>query len=225
MTALIIVGAIVLFFSGILLLPVSVTLTLRESLDVKLGLLGLRYRLYPQKKKVKAKDYSLKSLKKQAKKQQKRQKHQKEHAAPDAPAQKAPLTERLATLRVLLSALFQKTGKHLKLKTARLHIRVATGDAAKTALLYGAASGALASTLAVLDRFTKLRPGKKHSVSLVADYLAEKPSADVKIVFSMNLLGGLSTLFSMVFAYLRHKHRKKSAQKKKSRTAEHIKQA
>ena len=228
-TPLIVIGAILLFFALLLLLRIRLTITLRDKVSLTLSILCFRIRLFPRKqKKVKWRQYSPKraakiaarKAKKQAKKQAKKaakkaKKATEKHlATTDCPQEKMTLAEKLVLVRALAATLLRKTHKHLKLKMARLHIRVATGDAASTAILYGAVSGVLASLLALLDRATSLR-AKQPQVAVFADYLSEKPSADVKLVFSISVRGALAILFAAAFSYLRAKAAQKSARKQK----------
>ena len=219
-TPLIVIGAICLFFALLLSLRLRVTVALRDEVTLTLSVLFLRIRLFPRKKKKlrwrnysprRAEKIAARKAKKAAKKAAKKEKKKQEkHAiAEKKPKEKATLTEKLMLVRALAAAVFRKTGKHLKLKAARLHIRVATGDAATTAILYGAVSGVLSSLLALLDRVTALR-AKPPQVAVYADYLAEKPSADVKLVFSLRVWGALAILFSAALAYLRTKLKKKT---------------
>jgi hypothetical protein len=113
--------------------------------------------------------------------------------------------------------LIRKTRKYLRLHAARLHIRVATGDAAETAVLYGVVCQSLSYLLALFDRVTRLK-AVTPDVSVTADYLAEKPSADVKLVFSLRVFGAIAILFGVAFSYMRTKikrtnHKKRAAKK------------
>ena len=220
---LIVIGAILLFFALLLCLRVRFIITLRESVSLTLCVLFLRIRLFPKKKKkLKWRNYSprraQKTAARRARKEARRaakkakKKQEKHLLAEKEPHKAATLTEKLVLVRALAATLFRKTGRHLKLTAARLHIRVATGDAASTAILYGAVSGVLASLLALLDRITALRAAPPQ-VSVTADYLAEKPSADVRLVLSMRVWGALATLFSVAISYLRTKSAQKAAKK------------
>lgn len=224
-TPLIVIGAILLFVVLLLLLRVRLTIVLRDKVTLTLSILFLHIRLFPRKpKKVKWRKYSPKraakiaarKAKKQAKKAAKKAKKSSEKhlVTKERPQEKMTLAEKLILVRALAATLLRKTGKHLKLRMARLHIRVATGDAASTAILYGAVSGVLASLLALLDRVTALH-AKQPQVAVIADYLSEKPSADVKLVFSISVRGALATLFAAAFTYLRTKAAQKNARKQK----------
>ena len=74
-----------------------------------------------------------------------------------------------------------------------MHIRVASGDAAETALLYGAVSGATASALASLGHLRPTKVNTKHA-TVVADYLADASEVDVKFVASAGFLRAMRVL-------------------------------
>ena len=118
------------------------------------------------------------------------------------------LTEKLTLVRKLLAALLRATGKHLYLRAARLHIRVATGDAATTAVAYGAVSGGVALILTVLGKFTVLHAAPP-DVAVIADYLGEKPHIDARVAFSIRVGGAVCVLFSVAFAFLKARRAQK----------------
>ena len=75
--------------------------------------------------------------------------------------------------------------KHLRVRVARLHISVATGDAAKTAITYGMISQSASYIAALLDSTGTLRYPARSDVDIHADYLSEKTAADIEIGFSL----------------------------------------
>ena len=96
----------------------------------------------------------------------------------------------------------------------RMKIRVATGDAASTAMLYGAVSTAAASALTSLEHLMPLRT-KRKNMSVVADYFAEKSTADVKVVASASLYRAVRVLRPVLnkelppfIAFTRKRHKK-----------------
>ena len=212
--ALIVIGAILALILLLLLLRVRLVIAYRSSFTAELRVLFLRFTLYPRKKRIKPKKYSprkaaraeRKAAKKAAKAAAKKQKKQKKKSAADkkAPAAKAPLRERIRLIRALCAALIRRTHKHLRLHTARLHVRVGTGDAAKTAVLYGAVSQSVSHLLFALDKVTRLRAAEPE-VSVVADFTAERSVADIKLVFSIRVYGVLATALAVGLAYVKKK--------------------
>lgn len=77
--------------------------------------------------------------------------------------------------------------RHLRVRVARLHINVATGDAANTAILYGAIAQSAAYIAALLDSTKTLKNPARSDVDIRADYLSEKTTADIEIGFSIRV--------------------------------------
>lgn len=95
--------------------------------------------------------------------------------------------------------------KHLHIRLAKINIKIASSDAAQTAILYGAVSGALACLLDVIDSVTNLDKIKRSSVSVCTDYLSEKCEADIDISLSISIFGALATLASTLIQYTKQK--------------------
>lgn len=222
--------SILLFVLLLLTLPVRFVVLYRETVTLKLRILCFSFSLFPKAKKVRLRRYTAKGIKKRearaARKAKKRRAHALKKAAKHKkqqketkPTKKHTLKENLVLVRALCAALIRKTHRHLHLSAARLHVRVATGDAATTAILYGAVSASLSYLLAALDRAVDLR-SKPHDVSVFADYLSEKSSADIKLVFSINAAGALALVFSAVLTLFKSKfsrtRRKNQAKKAKA---------
>ena len=228
---LIVIGGVILFFLLLLSVRIRVSIVLKDRVCLTLYLLCFKIRIFPREKKVrwrrfsqkKADELAAKKAKKEAlkaaKKAAKRAKKEKEkHLFAEGKKEKATLLEKIILVRGLAAALIRKTNKKLRLVAARLHIRVATGDAAKTAVLYGAVCGALAHLLAGLDRVTKLEAAEP-DVSVTADYLSEKSAADVQLDFMVRVFGATVILISVALAYLRTKQQLKIRKKQKQKAA------
>lgn len=225
---LIVLLSIVAFLALLLILPVRAVLTYKERVTLRIHILGVPvWHLPRHKKPPRPRDYTLKKVKqreekatkkaakkaaKAAKKLAKKEKHAAEH-------EKAPRTllENLRLVRALVAALLRATDKHLSLRTARLTVRVVGEDAAATALLYGAVAASLSYLFSALDRVTRLSFSRR-VVGAVADYTASKPSADVKLVFSISAWRAFALLFSVALAFVRAKRREKRHQQQKTAT-------
>ena len=94
--------------------------------------------------------------------------------------------------------------KHLRIRIARLHIGVATGDAASTAILYGAIAPSVACIVALLDSTSTLRYPAKADVDVHADYLSEKMQIDIEIGFSICVWQLFDVLFRTGFRLTKH---------------------
>lgn len=220
---LIIIGAILLAIALLLALRVRISIVLKDDISVTLHILCFKKRLFPRRKTPKRKYLSKKRAQKIARKEAKK-------AAKEAIKTKKgkhllsskkdrPLTEKIALVRAISAILIRKTHKHLRLHAARLHIRVATGDAAQTAVLYGVVCQSLSYLLALFDRVTRLK-AVTPDVSVTADYLAEKPSADVRLVFSLRVWGALAIAFGAALAYIRTKIKRSNHKKRVAKKAD-----
>ncbi len=196
-TALIVVLSALAFLLLLLLFRVRLVFTCREEVRVTAWVLCFPIVLYPRRKKPKP------PKEKEEKKEKKRRKSKKKRKE-DSRKPKKSLPEKIRLVRALLAALLRRTRRYLHLRAVRAHISVATGDAASTAVLYGAVSAALSGLLALLDRAFNLKapPG---DVAVFPDFTGEKTKADLKIVLSLSVFGALAILFSVAIAYVKVK--------------------
>ena len=221
----IVLAAVLFFLIALLALRIRLVLTVKDSVSLQLRILLLRFTLFPRRKRIKPRDYSPRRIakrerraeRKAAKKAAKQLKKQKKKGhAVAAPGKNRTLPEKLRLARALLRMLIHRTKKHLRLHAARLRIRVATGDAATTAIAYGALSQSAAYLLGALGEVTRLR-AEPDDVYVVADFTAERSSADVRIILSIRVWGVLATALGVVFSYLRTKHNIKLTRKKRTK--------
>ncbi len=220
---LIVIGGVILLFLMLLAVRIRIVIVLKDSVCVTLRVLFLPVRIYPRHKRVKWKRFSPKraerlAAKKAHKAKKKAKKGKSDHQFADDKQEKTTLHDKLVLTRGMASALIRKTHKKLRLVAARLHIRVASNDAAKTAVLYGVVCQSLSYLLAALDRVTKLKAAEPE-VSVVADFLSEKPSADVKLIFSVRVWGAIVILVTTALAHLRTKQHLKTENKQKQKAA------
>lgn len=196
-TALIVILSALAFLLLLLLFRVRLVFTCREEVRVTAWVLCFPIVLYPRRKKPKP------PKEKEEKKEKKRRKSKKKRKE-DSRKPKKSLPEKIRLVRALLAALLRRTRRYLHLRAVRAHISVATGDAASTAVLYGAVSAALSGLLALLDRAFNLKapPG---DVAVFPDFTGEKTKADLKIVLSLRVFGALAILFSVAIAYVKVK--------------------
>ena len=119
----------------------------------------------------------------------------------DADTSSESIVDKLNTIRDILSILSESFHKHLHVKLSKIHVRVATGEAAKTAILYGAISTAAACIIAVIDDITNLKPIKNSSVSVEPDFLSEKTKIKLNISLYMSIAGIISVLMNSFIKY------------------------
>lgn len=216
MTAICIVLSVLLLLFLIALLPVSLTLKYRDEVALTASVWAIRFQLYPKKKKkVKISDYTLKkekkrkkkALKKRLKAEKKLQNAKKRTAKKTTikPKEKKSLLESLELIYELLTAFIGGIIKHVKIKTSKIRLTVASDDAAKTAMLYAAANNAVLLIVTFLDSCKKVKKLHSSDISVNAGFLEEKCSADIEISFSLRVWHLVKILFVSALKYVTHK--------------------
>ena len=215
---LIILCAVLLLVAFLLSLRVRLVIRAEENVTLDLKILFLHFRLYPKKKRIKPRDYSPKKLarnkKKEAKRALKKAKKRKNAHKTSEPDVSLTLRDKLALVRALCAALVRRTHKHLHLHAAQLHVNVATGDPATTALAYGAVSQSVAYLLAGLDRITHLH-ATEPDVAVTADFLGERSQIQAYITLSTRVWGLLLTAVPAFISHMNKKRALTSARRKK----------
>ena len=223
MTALYIIIGIVLAFFLILSIKASVRLEFSDELKLSVKILCFNFQIAPEKEKkpVRIKDYTFKKhqrrlrenysnyLKKKKKKEERKAKRaaakakkaQKKKADKEKNIRPTPERSLLDWINIagaVIGALFSKFSKRLHVKIARLKVNVATGDAASTAILYGAVIQSVAYVIETLKTVTNVDGLKKADVSVNADYLSEKMSVDICFVFSLRVGHVMEIMFGAI---------------------------
>ena len=102
----------------------------------------------------------------------------------------------LGAVRSLVIDLFSVSLSHFRLDLARLHVTVATDDAATTAIAYGAVCASLDSLLRALEPLKGFNAPKARDISVSYDFLSEETKLDIKVVLSMRVWHGLHIGFT-----------------------------
>jgi hypothetical protein len=108
-----------------------------------------------------------------------------------------PLKSVIKIIRIVSNSFKQ----HLHVTLAKIHVKVATQDAAQTALLYGAVSTAVACIVELIDDITNLKPLKSSSISVEPDFLLEKTDIRLKIILYISVLGAIKIFMKSFFKY------------------------
>lgn len=91
------------------------------------------------------------------------------------------LTAELAALTV------KQFSKRLRIKIARLKVKIASPDAALTAVAYGAATQTVNILLPILDDVKNFDLPKRKNFDVVADFTSTEPEIDMEISFSLRV--------------------------------------
>lgn len=193
MIALYIILGIIALVALLLCMRVGINIVLEDELRVYLRVLFFKLRIYPQRSK---------KYKKKKQKQKKKKAETVIRESGDAPKKKPPLTDTIKTAAELVRTFSAAFARHLHVKLAVVNIRVATGDAASTAILYGAVSGAVACLVDAIDEITNLSSLHGSEISVEPDFLSERTQALLNITLSLRVIGALSVLAKTLFRYL-----------------------
>lgn len=220
MTGLVIALAILLFFILLLFLRVKLRIDMKEEgARLRLIILGIPFTLFPRKtkkKKIKLKNYSPEAMRKKERKAEakKRKKDLKpapvkpESAEKESPMADMPLTEKISVVFSLVKTVAGKFFGYLRVDIAKIHINVATEDAAKTALLFAAVSQGVAALADLLDSITNVKTTKKTDICINPDFTSDKTAADIDISFSILVWQVLATLIKTAFQYFKLMNKK-----------------
>jgi hypothetical protein len=192
MTALIVILSIALLIALLLSMKVLLHIRYEESLTVYLRVLFVKIRLYPSKKEKKKHPHSMSkrkaqkikdSLQKKPKEEPKKRKSKKKEKEKE-PKEAPDLISIISIITSFVKSFLRLFAGSVRIRSSRLHIVVATEDAADTAIAYGALTQAINLLFPMLDgikTFKHLPRGKELSVR--ADFLSDtsKIDADVEL--------------------------------------------
>ncbi len=197
-----------------------------EGTEVVLKIYGIPIRILPAKeKKIKLSRYSKKNMekrrlaeeekkkKKAQKKADKASKKQKQKEKDDrAPKKEKPddpaaltLVDNINAATSALGRFFVRFGKRFRIDVTRIIITVATGDAASTAILYGAVVPATQLLLSAIGRFTNLKGIEDADIDVRCDFLGKKSDVDIHIAASLRLWHIFDMAFSALRAFLKRR--------------------
>ena len=207
----VIVGLILLLIPLFHFGRVTLRIVYRDTVRVTVSVLGIPFTLFSSKQKSKKKRRALTACKnpdrvlarerrrqrrlarKAAKKRlrDERKKRKKGATASKSTAPAPNLKENLEMVFALIRRCHAEAQGQLRLTLRRMHLYVATEDAAKTAILYGVISQSLAYLLEWIDEHFVEVVQKEDSVVCVADFASQKTRADIDVRLSVRTKDGL----------------------------------
>lgn len=171
-----------------LFLPVKLRIWASDEIFAEWRVLFFRKMLYPAPPKKK-------------KKGAKKKKEQPEKAKKPKETTAENVVSMIRSVTKALSTLWDKLRRRVKIKLIRLTVVIATDEAAKAALIYGAAANACDALLDALRRYLKFTE-KDGAVSVSVDFSKEKTEFDFDIELSLSLMGMISVLLPALNKYL-----------------------
>ncbi len=211
-----IAAAIILLILVILTLKLSVRVKLRDDVSLVLGIGIFKKKLLPSKEKeVRLSDYKIgrfrKNKDKQTEKSKRKPKKKKSAkkaltSAEGSASNEKPERDIMGLISKLLEVVrvfFRRFGHHLRINVRRVHIIVASEDAATTAVLYGAVCGAVQCLFEFLYNCMHLTLPKSEEMQVVPDFTSEKIKAEIDITFSFRLWQIFDILLRSGWAYIK----------------------
>lgn len=202
--------AVILIFIVFLLASwVRITLVYENSLIIYIRFLFIRLSpWYVKNKKIHLRDYSVKALRKKRALFNKSQKNMPKKAETKKDkSYKREVSDLRNLLRYILRislVLIKRFSKCLRVDIKRFVITVATGDAAQTAIVYGAVSLATADLISLFSRYYKIKYTHDAQTGVAADFLEDSWSADLHIVFRARLYHFISLALRAFIEYSKH---------------------
>lgn len=238
MTALIVIGCILLFFIFILSLRANITVAYNGETILSVRVLCFKYNILPSAKKdrgphsmsrKKAEKLKAKLEKKEEKKLAKRKakaaaKAEKKRAKKEgtAPKESKSLSEILDIIELvkdLLSTVVKKFFGHLRIDVARIKLKIAMGDAAATAIAYGAVTQSINLFFPILEGVKNFKMPKERDLDIQADFLSEKSEIDICFIFKLRVWHLLHVALAALLRFIGHKIK---SMDKQSNTEGHI---
>ncbi len=218
MTALKIIGCIFLFFAFIFSLKAKITMEYGDDLKLSVRVLIFKIKILPKKKKPPKGPHSMsekkamkikeglrkKALKKQQKKQKKQAEKLEKKNLPKKKKSLDDILDMISMVKDILSVVLKRFFGHLRVDIARLKINVAMQDAAMTAIAYGAVCDALTHLLPLLEQLKGFDTPDASDISVNADFLSDKLTADLKISLSLRVWHVFHVAFAALWQLIKH---------------------
>ena len=170
---------LVLIIAAVLLSPARLTLEAGAKTEIDLRVLFIKKRLYPQKDK--------KQNKKRKKKKSEKPAEKKSEKPRETDGEQAMNT--IGMIKDIVLEVLRRARTIVRVTLKRLYLVIATDEAAKTAVIYGAANAY--DELAEALRRTSNYKEKAGAVTITTDFTSEKTVFSIIVEFRANLLGAL----------------------------------
>lgn len=209
MTALIVIGAILVFFA--LLFSFSVTLYVRwtDALRLKVGIFGLRFDVMSPEKDEKDALREKQSRPKRVHAKKKSSSQKKKKPSPDTKKEVHSFSETVELVLGLIRSVFSPVTfilRHLRITDLSVWVKVGQEDADQTALTYAGIGIAVHDTVAFLK---SLIPVQIKKIEIVPDFVSGETVQDVsfrvKLRLGIIIAGLLGMLFYVIKDLLSHK--------------------
>ena len=233
MTPWIVIGCIILFFVFLFTVHAFITIDLRDEMALTIRVLGIPIHILQKKqKKYKLSKYTLKKIRKRdakaakaaakkeakkAKKKAEKERKRAEQREADAKLTKAELkarkkakkakqpklTDMIPLIARVAVLFFSRFFGKLRIKVARIHVKVGAGDAASAAVMFAVVNQSVQYLLAILGKISHVDGLKKADISIQPDFLSSGLAFDCNLTFRVSIGNVLGALRKAGFAFLR----------------------
>ena len=204
-------GTILALVTIFLLLKVSFIIRYDEGITLKLRVFFITITLYPEKKHRKNPWYKkmgahVKSILKipSFHLPQKGKKGKKDSTDDKNKASASSILETVQLVCIMVRELASKFAKHLRIKIAKINIKLATGDAAQTAIAYGALTQSINVLFPLLEGIKNFSMPKNRNINISPDFLSEESEIELKLVFSLRVWQILATALAILYKLIIH---------------------
>lgn len=215
-----VLAGIALLLFAIAMIRISVTVSMDTALSVKLKIFCFTIPLVPGKeKKIRLKDFTIRRFRRRRKKEkekerrreqkkQKKQEKQKKNAETQEKEKKkkfslSELPKLVSLAKKLIGCLGRHVRRDIRIRLSLLDVRIGSGDAAKTAELFGVVSQSASYLLTLLDENMHLELPDDACLSVSPDFLAEKTEVKLHLTVWLRVHHVFSLLFGLLLTYLR----------------------
>lgn len=223
MTAVYIIGGIVIFFTILLVNRIYINVSYKGGDDggdsgdggdsagifVSVRYLFVKIKLSPKKeKKIRISDYTYKKTHKNKTASKKKAAKAKTSVMEKSSGHENKLSAlgSVSEIKEIVLRLLSMFFKHLRIDIKRIHISIGCGDAAATAITYGVVTQAAGALLTVLDEIVNIKRGMRTEVEITPDFLQPKITADIRLRFSISCAGALALFFKFIILQSKNKN-------------------
>jgi hypothetical protein len=168
----------------------------------------LRFRPYKLEKKIiRLSDYSVKALRKKRilmRKRAKKTVKPKKIKPPDGLYIIKDIRNLFRFIERITLVLIKKFNRSLRVDIKRFTVTVANGDAAQTAIVYGAVSQIMADLIALFGQYYKIHYIRGARTGVKADFLGDRWSAELNLVFRIRLYHFITLALRAFTEYSKH---------------------
>jgi len=210
MTALVIIGVILLIFVLVAFLPIRIRISYSDSIRLFVPLLFWKINIYPKERRLRsmsAKKYrKLIAPKKEIKKSSKSKSTQSSsEVMPKDKLTFSSIKPLIGEIFTHVLALVSKFSNHLNVKVYSLWAVISSEDAATTAITYGAVSSSVSALMGLLHDRCKISYARNAVTGVYVDYTLGECKFDCDIRFTLCVWQILSLVISAAMAFIKTK--------------------